>query len=354
MGMKIVTGYTGTAHVTAEADGALNAGIFGPGRYVLNIGDKFAFEVQTNNLIRIKNGYALNQGRLMELPVNEYEDITIENGMQGVKRVDIIAVRYEKDAGTGVESASLVVVKGVSGDDYADPEIATGNILAGDMVDEMPLYRIKLNGINIEEVEQIFIMKESFDESTKIKSFGSLDDLGASAENTLAEIMDAMPVKSTLTASIASSATAALNKSLPFTASGILMIEKSGSVNGRGFAISTKLQSGETYLNDYYNGSFIGWQKLVLESDLPQIQSGIYEVQIVSASKTDHTITFNVPFTSVPAVQISKAFSVVVPTAKPYNVDMLIKSVSKTKMVITVWSDSGSTPFDIHWTAIAK
>lgn len=354
MGMKIVTGYTGTPHVTAEADGALNAGIFGSGRYVLNIGDAFAYEVQTNNLIRIKNGYALNKGRLIELSVNDYEDITIDNGLQGVKRVDIIAIRYEKEAGTGVESASLVVVKGVSGDDYTDPDITTGNILAGDLVDEMPLYRVKLNGINIEEVEQMFTLKESFDDSTKLKSFGSLDDMGVSAENTITEIMDAMPVKSTLTASIASSATAALNKSLPFTAAGMLMIEKSGSVNGRGFAVATKLQTGETYLNDFYNGAFIGWKKLMLEDDMPQIQHGVYEVQIVSSSKTDHTIIFEQPFTSVPAVQISKAFSVVVPTSKPYSVDMLIKSVSKTKMVITVWSTSGSTPFDIHWTAIAE
>ena len=116
MSTNLITGYAGKSHITSAGDGAVNAAVLGNGRYVLDIAEKFAYELISNNQIRIKSGYAVNQGRKIELAVNDYEELTIDNGLQGVKRCDLIAITYEKNLETGIETAVMNVIKGTSGD----------------------------------------------------------------------------------------------------------------------------------------------------------------------------------------------------------------------------------------------
>ena len=161
MSVNLITGYAGTAHITSAGDGAVNAGMFGSGKYVLNIGEKFGYEVISNNLIRIKSGYAINQGRKIELAVNDYEEVEIDNGLQGVKRCDLIVMHYEKSLTTGIEAATMQVIKGTSGDDYIDPAYTSGDIINGANEDDFLLYRVKINGLNIETVESLFSVTNS-------------------------------------------------------------------------------------------------------------------------------------------------------------------------------------------------
>lgn len=161
MSVNLITGYAGTAHITSAGDGAVNAGMFGSGKYVLNVGEKFGYEIISNNLIRIKSGYAIDQGRKIELAVNDYEEVEIDNGLQGVKRCDIIAITYERNVTTGIETATINVIKGTSSDSYVDPEYTSGNILIGEEKDDFLLYRVKINGLSIEAVEQLFTVTES-------------------------------------------------------------------------------------------------------------------------------------------------------------------------------------------------
>jgi len=157
MALHLVTGYAGSPHITAADAGAFNAGVFGKGDYVLSTGEGLAARVITNNSIRIASGDIVMQGRHISLKAGTYEDITINNGTQGMSRNDIIVARYEKNTSTGMESATFAVLRGtnVSGTP-SDPEHTIGNILAGDTVHEMPLYRVTLNGLNIESVTQLF------------------------------------------------------------------------------------------------------------------------------------------------------------------------------------------------------
>lgn len=161
MSIHLVTGRGTGDHVTSADAGSLHAGIVGTGRYVLNRGSQFAYEVISNNLVKIKDGDLLNQGRHMNIAVNDYEECTIENGLQSVKRNDLIVIRYEKNTETEIESASVVVIKGTSGDTAVDPEYITGNILSGDTTDDFPLYRVRLNGLNIEGVDGLFAVNKS-------------------------------------------------------------------------------------------------------------------------------------------------------------------------------------------------
>ena len=164
MSLNLMTGYAGEPHITSADDGAVNAAIYGASKYVLNTGQKFAYELISNNLIKIKDGYAINQGRKIGQPIDDYEELTIDNGLQGVKRSDIIAIRYSKNPDTGIESAEFIVIKGTSGDDYKDPACQTGNIIQGDSVDDFPLYRVKIEGLTITAVEPMFDVLVSMEE----------------------------------------------------------------------------------------------------------------------------------------------------------------------------------------------
>lgn len=156
MAVEIITGHTGTQHLTAEAAGALHAGVIGSGKYVLTGGNQFAAEIVSNNLIKIKSGELVNQGRHMRIPVNSYEEVTIQNGTQGMKRHDLIVMRYKHDTSAQVESAELVVLKGISGTTAYDPVYTKGDILNGELQDDFPLYRVSLNGLTVESVTPLF------------------------------------------------------------------------------------------------------------------------------------------------------------------------------------------------------
>lgn len=161
MSLNLITGYSGTSHITSASDGCTNAGLYGKGKYVLNIAEKFGAEIISNNLIRIKSGYAINQGRKIELAINDYEEVEIDNGLQGVKRCDLIVIHYEKNLTTGIETGSVKVIKGISGDIYSDPAYTSGDIINGANEDDFLLYRVKINGLSIEAVEPLFTVTES-------------------------------------------------------------------------------------------------------------------------------------------------------------------------------------------------
>lgn len=156
--MHLVTGYGGKGHITAEDHGAFNAAIFGTGQYVLPMGSMFAATVITNNQIRVAGGELLIQGRHCRLDESGYVDLTIDNGSQDMKRNDLIVARYTKDSDTGVEECNLVVIKGTAvASDPADPEYTTGDILYDHvLVADMPLYRVPLNGLNVQELVPLF------------------------------------------------------------------------------------------------------------------------------------------------------------------------------------------------------
>lgn len=157
MSVEIVTGVSEREHVSSAQDGRRNAFTFGTGRYVFDSGGKFAYTLISNNLIKISDGDLMDQGRHICTEPNDYTELTIDNGISGNNRKDIIAMRYEKNADTGFETASLVVIKGISTAGTAsDPEHVEGNILNGDLVDEFPLYRVNLSGISIVSIDVLF------------------------------------------------------------------------------------------------------------------------------------------------------------------------------------------------------
>ena len=155
MGMQLNTGDTGRA-VSPAADGSLYSKIFGSGCYVLSGGNEFKAEIQSNNLIKIYDGDLIMQGRHSYIPASDSDNVTINNGSQGMNRKDLIVARYTKDS-TGVEDVTLQVVQGMATSGAATaPGYTDGDILKGATAKDFPLYEVSLTGINITEVKKLF------------------------------------------------------------------------------------------------------------------------------------------------------------------------------------------------------
>lgn len=155
--MEIITGYTGKPHVTAEQDRDVNEGIFDTGSFVLKTGSQLAAELVSNNEIKVRDGVLVIQGCTAVIKKNTYDSVTIANGSQGMKRIDLIVARYNKNEETKIEEVMLKVIQGTpNASTAAVPTYKTGDIQSGDLVADMPLYKVTLDGLNVTSVDKMF------------------------------------------------------------------------------------------------------------------------------------------------------------------------------------------------------
>jgi len=146
--MKIVTGHTGTPHITANDDQGLNQGIFGTGSYMLNVGQQFAATLVDAMTVSIADGEGVMQGVHFRIDPGTSESVAISSGIVGYNRRDLICARYTKDISTGFEAVNLVVIEGTpTTGAVSDPEYNTGDILTGDTIVDFPLWRVTLSGL---------------------------------------------------------------------------------------------------------------------------------------------------------------------------------------------------------------
>ena len=166
--MEIITGYTGKPHVTSEQDRGVNIGVVGEGSYVLQTGMQLAAEVSSNNEIKIRDGVLMHQGCTASIKKNTYDSLTIINGSQGMKRIDLIVARYEKNQDNRTEGLDLKVIQGTPAESNpVVPEYTEGDIQAGDYVADMPMYQVIIDGLNITEVKKVFEVAPSIDAMKK-------------------------------------------------------------------------------------------------------------------------------------------------------------------------------------------
>lgn len=154
--MNIITGYTGTPHITSAQDRDGHQGSYGEGSYILDVGSKMAATIVSANEIRIGDGILSHQGCMGNIDKGLYDSVAISSGTQGMKRSDLIVCRYTKESGTNVESMSLVAIEGTpAASNPADPAYNQGNIQSGDSPVDFPLYRVNINGVNVTGVTRV-------------------------------------------------------------------------------------------------------------------------------------------------------------------------------------------------------
>jgi len=201
MAIELVTGHAGEGHVSSADAGRYNAGVCGVGKYVLNTGQKFAYSIESANLIRIGTGDAVNQGRHISIRQNTYEDANILNGTQGKTRIDVITLRYSKvttqveGEPVTVEVATVEAIKGTEvpvGTAPEVPAVISGNIFDGATVDDMPLYHVLITDTSVTSVTAVFTVLDPLNAlwnqlSTYDTSIGALSNkIGDTAMGTTA------------------------------------------------------------------------------------------------------------------------------------------------------------------------
>ena len=168
-GLKPITVNTPTAdeaHIYAEDDASIYLSMFG-GDGVSTNGQSCKATVLSNNKVRIADGIICVGGHFARIPYGDYIDCEIENGQSGKKRNDIIVARFETTGTGGIDTYTCEVKKGTAGSTATDPEIVQEDLYKAGKVRELPLYRVKIEGLSITAVEQLFTLRKTNEELEK-------------------------------------------------------------------------------------------------------------------------------------------------------------------------------------------
>ena len=154
--MKIVSGRTGSPHETSQQFRQMLEGIIGQGSYIITSGENLKPELSSNNLLKIRSGMMAHHGCISCVDIGTYDEVTLTNGSQGMKRIDLIVNRYTRNAETEVENCSWKVIQGKPvASNPAVPAYTSGNLQNGDTVDECPVFEVHFDGINVTEVKSL-------------------------------------------------------------------------------------------------------------------------------------------------------------------------------------------------------
>ena len=174
--MKIVSGKTGSPHVTSHEFRQIIEGTIGQESYILKSGDNLEPELVSNNLLKIKSGMMSHHGNVSS--VENYDEIELTNGTQGMKRIDLIVNRYTRNDETKIENNSWICIVGTP--DASSPTVPSytaGNLQEGDLIDDCPVLQISYDGINVTEVKKLLsVAKNSSEMESEITELNRKTD----------------------------------------------------------------------------------------------------------------------------------------------------------------------------------
>ena len=163
--MKIVSGRTGSPHVTSQQFRQMLEGIIGQWSYIITSGENLKPELSSNNLMKIRSGMMAHHGCISCVDIGTYDEVTLTNGSQGMKRIDLIVNRYTRNAETEVENCSWKVIQGTPvASNPAVPAYTSGNLQNGDLVDDCPAFEVHYDGINVTEVKSLLSVADGLSE----------------------------------------------------------------------------------------------------------------------------------------------------------------------------------------------
>ena len=163
--MKIVSGRTGSPHVTSQQFRQMLEGILGQDSYILTSGENLKPELSSNNLLKIRSGMMCHHGCISCVEIGTYDEVTLTNGSHGMQRIDLVVNRYTRNAETEVEKCEWKVITGTAkASSPAVPTYTKSNLQDGDLVDECPVFEIHYNGINVTEVKSLLSVAGSLAE----------------------------------------------------------------------------------------------------------------------------------------------------------------------------------------------
>ena len=205
--MKIVSGRTGSPHVTSQQFRQMLEGIIGQGSYIITSGENLKPELSSNNLMKIRSGMMAHHGCISCVDIGTYDEVTLTNGSQGMKRIDLIVNRYTRNAETEVEKCSWKVIQGTPvASNPAVPTYTSGNLQNGDLTDDCPAFEVHYDGINVTEVKSLLSVVDGLSELssklTKANSKITTTNTNLAKTNTVLENRKPIFIDSTATDSV--------------------------------------------------------------------------------------------------------------------------------------------------------
>lgn len=156
----LVTGSSGTPHITPKQDSVWHRGMMGVEDCILDYGEKLApmlVPAQPTN-IRILDGCGMMQGRFFEIEEGSYDTVAIPNGAQGYNRIDLVCAKITQNE-NGTQTFSWEVVQGTQTEGTpTPPEVEEGSLDDGDEYALMPIASVELEGVNIVAVETVALI----------------------------------------------------------------------------------------------------------------------------------------------------------------------------------------------------
>lgn len=156
MGVKLMTGATGEQNIQAADDRECLAGITGLDSYVFPTRSRLKATLVDANTVTIGTGAGSLQGSRFRCSTTT--TVKIQSGTQGQYRRDIIGLHFSRET-SGREGLEFQVLTGKpasSAGAAKDPAYTAGDLLKGDAEAFMPLYRVRLSGINVADPEPMF------------------------------------------------------------------------------------------------------------------------------------------------------------------------------------------------------
>lgn len=150
---KIITAHTGIPHITADDVGALLKAAIGDNDYLLSdTPEIFTATLLDNNTLQLSDAEIVIQGT--HIRIQATDKVTIEQGQNGMKRIDFVVCRYSKDD-NGIESAEVAVVKGTPSASPSAPVVMQGDVRNGETLHEMPLFRVEIEGFTVTSIKNV-------------------------------------------------------------------------------------------------------------------------------------------------------------------------------------------------------
>lgn len=166
--MEIVSGRTGSPHVTSQQFRQLVEGTVGQESYILTSGENLEPELASNNILKIRSGMMSHHGNISSIKIGTYDEVELTNGSQGMKRIDLVVNRYTRNAEANVEANNWVVITGTPvASDPAVPAYTVGNLQKGDLTDDCPVFEVHYDGLNVTEIKKLLDVADNLGKMKK-------------------------------------------------------------------------------------------------------------------------------------------------------------------------------------------
>ena len=152
--------------IYANDDSRIYASLLGA-EGIHHIGSCMAAEAVGSNQLRINDGVASVQGHIAIIDPGDSEIVTMDAGVSGYKRNDLIVLDFERDGND--ETITLKAVKGPQGSVGKDPTIVQHDITKGGTHRQVALWRVCFDGSLINKVERYSDILSNISDCVKIE-----------------------------------------------------------------------------------------------------------------------------------------------------------------------------------------